>query len=98
MDLYLALTLAIVGLVSWIFGVMKPHRRTWVKAMVLPAAVVLLFYVGMVVPEIRPELYSGRIQLGWPQLIAIIGGVWALLAKPKDSNDKTTNTGNGAHA
>lgn len=100
MDLWLAITLAMVGVVGWVFGAMKPHRRVWVLVGIVPSLALLVLYFFFMLPQVRPELYSGSVQLGWPQLAAIIGGVWALLSKPNEPAPpkRHDDQGNGVHA
>lgn len=100
MDLWFSITLALIGVIGWIFGAMKPHRRVWILVCIGPAVVLLVLYFAFVLPEARPELYSGTVQIGWPQLLAIIGGVWALLSRPNEPAPQKHNDdqGNGAHA
>jgi len=75
------LMLAAIALTFWIMGALKPRRRTWVMVLVWPAAIVLGFYFFVQLG--RSTTGMGEAQVGYPQLIAMIAGLWALLAKPK---------------
>lgn len=82
MGYLLCLILAATGLTFWIMGAAKPHRRTWVAVMLAPAVIVLGFYFILQLGASTATLQASP-EVGYPQLIAMIGGVCALLAKPK---------------
>lgn len=91
MGYLLCLILAATAMTFWVMGAAKPRRRTWVVVMVFPACLVLGFYFFLQLSNTTTGL--GEAEVGYPQLIAMILGLWALLAKPKaepphaDGND-----------
>lgn len=82
MGYLLCLILAATALTFWVMGAAKPRRRTWVAVMLFPAVVVLGFYFVLQLGASTANLQASP-QVGYPQLLAMIGGVGALLSKPK---------------
>lgn len=77
------LILAAIGLTFWVMGAAKPRRRTWVAVMLLPAVAVLGYYFALMLGNSTASLHATPAEVGYPQLLAMIGGVCAILAKPK---------------
>jgi membrane associated rhomboid family serine protease len=97
MDYLIVLMLAAGAIVGWILGALKPHRQAWILVFIGPALVVLGFYFVWQLFHTQPSLYSGEAEVGWPTLPCMIGGVWALLAKPR-TDDHQHHHDSGATA
>ncbi len=97
MGYLVCLILAAIAITFWIMGAIKPRRRTWVAVLFIPATIVLGFYFAVVLGGSTLQ-FAASPQVGWPQLIAMIGGVCALLANPKAPPARNTDDDHGAHA
>lgn len=93
----ISLFLAIFCLVGWIMGAMRPGRRTWVVLGAIAGVAILAFYVYAVCQHITPDLgFDRNIGVHWLPLFAMIGGVGALLSKPKAPADPAGVNHDGA--
>jgi peptidoglycan/LPS O-acetylase OafA/YrhL len=97
MDYFAALTLAALAILLWVIGVRRKGRPLWVALLIVPAVAWLGFYFGWTLYVSRPELYSGEAQVGLPTLLAMMFGVFAFLAKPKNRKARR-GPGEGATA
>lgn len=94
MGVYMALMLVCVGIVGWIWGALKPHRRGWILIGVWPAVVFLLFCLFVYLYAVKPSM-ANNVEIGWPTLFCIILGLGAVISSPRPT-DKNHRSGNGA--
>lgn len=90
MGLYVALLLVCAGLVGWVWGALKPHRRAWILVMIWPSAAWLLWMLGLYLWAARPSI-DNHAELGWPTLFCIVLGIGALISSPKDDPPGATH-------
>lgn len=82
MSLYLCVLMVSAGIVGWVWGALKPHRRLWIIILIWPSAAWLLTMIGFYLWAARPTL-DNRAELGWPTLVCIILGIGAVISSPK---------------
>lgn len=103
-DAIILLTSAALAWIGWLVGMMKKRAQFWVRFFGPPGVVYLAWYYFFVLlPKVKPALMVGGMQTGYWTLFFMIGGVWALLARPRPDKpvkrtDKHTDKGGAAAA
>ena len=94
----LSIVLTLFCLVGWIMGAMRPHHRAWISIGGGPAVVFLGLYFYVVCQRTEPSLDFQPVGVHWSVLFFMIGGVWALLSKPKAPAARNDDKGGGIAA
>lgn len=98
MDILGALFLSAATLAGWWIGALKHNAQLWIRVGVAPATIWLGFYFLVQLLRAEAEIVTGTAEVGWPTLPCMVGGVWALLAKPKTDDGDHQHHQDGAAA
>lgn len=98
MGIYIALLLVCAGIVGWVWGALKPHRRLWILIGVWPAVVFLLGALALYLWAVKPSI-ENNVEIGWPTLICIVLGLGAVISSPRpDPKDTHRDDSGASHA
>lgn len=82
-DALILMTLAALAWIGWLIGMLRPRAQFWVKFVGPIGLAWLTWYFFVALSQSKPELLAGGLEAGRITVCFMIGGVWALLARPK---------------
>lgn len=85
LDTILLMTLAAMAWIGWLKGMMTPRAQFWVKFVGPFGLCWLTWYFFHCLTRSQPALIAGGLEAGHWTVVFMVGGVWALLARPRPS-------------
>lgn len=82
-DALILLALAALAWIGWLKGMMTPRAQFWVQFLGPLGLAWLTYYFFVCLTASQPKLISGGLEAGQLTVACMIGGIWALLAKPR---------------
>src|SRR5690242_14837864 len=97
-DAITLMTCAGVSWLGWLVGMLRKRAQFWVIFLGPIGLLWLTWYFFLILSQSQPQLFAGGLQAGKPTVAAMIGGVCALLAKPKPERPHRTEGDGGAQS
>lgn len=82
-DAVILMTLALLAWIGWFIGMIRPKAQFWVRFIGPVGIIWLTWYFFVAMTRSKPMLLAGGMEAGQITVAFMVGGVWALLAKPK---------------
>lgn len=83
LDAIILMFLAALAWIGWAKGMLTPRAQFWVKAVGPFGLAWMTYYFFLFLSRSQPALLAGGMEAGQLTVAFMVGGVWALLAKPK---------------
>jgi len=97
-DTVLLMTLTALGWLGWAIGITRRRPQWWVVFFGPVGLVWLTWYFFLILSLSQPSLFAGGLEAGRSTVVAIVGGVWALLARPRPLKSPETPDSGGARS
>ena len=82
-DAVLLMTLAALAWIGWLKGMLTPRAQFWVKFVGPFGLAWMTWYFFICLTRSQPALIAGGMEAGQLTVGFMVGGVWALLARPR---------------
>lgn len=82
-DAVILMTLAALAWIGWLIGMLRPKAQVWVRFVGPIGILWLTWYFFVALSHSSPALMAGQMEAGRITVAFMIGGIWALMARPK---------------
>lgn len=82
-DAIILMTLAALAWIGWLLGMLRPKAQIWVRFVGPIGILWLTWYFFVALSQSSPALVAGQMEAGRITVAFMIGGIWALMARPK---------------
>ena len=83
LDAVILMFIAALAWIGWAKGMLTPRAQFWVKFVGPFGLAWLTWYFFVCLSRSQPALVAGGMEAGQITVAFMVGGVWALLAKPR---------------
>lgn len=91
-DAVLLLGIAALSWLGWLVGMCRKRAQFWVRFLgPIGLAYLAWYYLFVLLPRVKPELLGDGMQTGQWTIVFMVGGIWALLAKPRPPRARKTD-------
>lgn len=92
-DAVLLLGIAALAWIGWLVGMFKKRAQWWVLFFgPIGIAYMGWYYFWVLLPRVQPALLGEGMQTGQWTIVFMVGGVWALIAKPRPPKPRKTTS------